>query len=203
MSQGGASWPTYYSGWREHLHALGVVAVNLASFEEHLEILYLDYAEAKGANRADVQKSYLGSNEKDKLKLIPELFRAHSTDQQLQQCIENLVEYYGWAIFTRNHLLHSQLYPQGILRRDDTIKLTKRRNKKSTDFLYMSFTLEHIREIADNIRDGLKHAIDVDFYIKYHGKPDSKIPVQRRPYVPHEVPKPLLIPSPIVMTCKP
>lgn len=73
-------WPTYHSGRREHLHALGVIALSYSAFRRSLEDLYAFHPGQQNAPDELTDLYYTSLNEKAQLKAIRTIFASFEKD---------------------------------------------------------------------------------------------------------------------------
>jgi hypothetical protein len=67
-------WPDYHTGRREHVHAVGVIALSYTAFERRLFSLYAHHPERQKMPHALIQLYYSSLNEASQLKAIRIVF---------------------------------------------------------------------------------------------------------------------------------
>ena len=108
-------WPVDYTpGPFLHLHALGVIAMNIGSFEANIDALYFQATGREGLPRSSVLLHYYKLDEAKRLGAVHRHFSVHEKDAFVVKLVDNLLAYFRWSKDCRNHLLHSELYPPGI-----------------------------------------------------------------------------------------
>lgn len=115
MPQFSMDWPTSYNpGPPEHLHALGVISMNIGSFENTLDALYFESTKLNGLPLAALQYHYYRLDEEKRLREIRNYFSTSGRDIKAVNQVHNLLQYFQWGRDCRNHLLHATLYPPGL-----------------------------------------------------------------------------------------
>jgi hypothetical protein len=195
------NWPRHYNpGPSSHVHALGVMVLNFASFQAYMEILYLQIAQKKMPFE-EAKALYSKLSDKEKPKALKEIFESWGSDATLIARIDNLIEYYEYCIHARNNVAHAELYPASF-GKDDTLYLSTKESKLSTKTIYIKLSLREIRELADNIRAGTILCIDISLFLRFLGQPIDQIPSAYRAYAV-ALPKPLSVPSKIDLALRP
>ncbi len=204
MSQLSLGWPSSYNpGPPEYLHAIGVISINIGSFEDTLDRLYFERTGLDGIPLAALEYRFYRQDEGKRLRKIRDYVGKNETNINAVKLIHNLIQYFQWCRDCRNHLLHASLYPSGLGGRRGYISLVKRISKVSEELGYIHLSLEILRDIADKIRLGTIHCINIRFYPLYRGKSVDQIPIQRRPFVPKVLPRKLTIPPTLSLTDHP
>jgi hypothetical protein len=103
-------WPSYFTGRREHFHALGVISLSYSAFERDLFTLYAHHPDVKGMPRDLVEKYWSAQNEANQVKSVREIFKMYETDAGPLEFVNKLMDYFDWCSHTRN-----QLMPLGVL----------------------------------------------------------------------------------------
>ena len=179
MTKFNTHWPSSYNpGPPEHLHALGVVSMNIGSFEDTLDSMYFEATGLQAIPLAALVCRYYRQDEEKRLREIRDYFSSNQYDVAIVKCIHNLLQYFQWCRDCCNHLLRASLYPPSLGGHAGRIYLVKRINKLSEELGYVNFSLEELRDIADKIRAGVVNCINIRFYLIYRGQPSGKIPVR-------------------------
>ena len=63
-------WPSYFTGRRDHIHALGVISLSYSPFERDLFTLYAHHPSVKGMPRELVEKYWSSQNEASQVKSV-------------------------------------------------------------------------------------------------------------------------------------
>lgn len=176
--------PDYHPGpSQKHLHALGVLSLNYAKLQGHMDALYF----LKAADGA--QTHYYALSEDKRSQAIKDLY--NGADPKVAEAIKNLASFFDWCRHCRNNLLHAESYPSGLRRfPDDVFALTKRIERSSTRQGYMTLTLRQVRAIADHMREGIVQCAKISLFIRYAGR---QVPEKYRKYA-HSLSPKLIIP---------
>lgn len=174
--------PHYNPGGRLHLHALGVIAVTYASFEQSIERLY------SWSDRAD----YLQQNSKDRLHCLIDKFR--NQEPRLAEPVSNIVEYFNVCTWNRNQLLHAERYPAAFGGDGQSLYLTKPSAKSGDENRYFKIELSELRSIADQMRAGFVKCGEIHIYRRFGDWPESIVPQMYKPYVCSGPPTPIILP---------
>lgn len=164
--------PTFHPGPKQHLHALGVIAITFARFEAHLYALCPSVA--KRLNIEFDSKEFLKLNNKLKIKKIRAFFDEHEKRDDVNTSINNLLDYFDWCQHCRDQLLHAERYP-ATFAKGDVLYLTKRVDTISAKSAHVDLTLDEIRDIAMKIRAGVVQCAHLSLYLRYGGVPREKI----------------------------
>ncbi len=112
--------PDYHPGpTPKQLHALGVLSLNYAKLQGHMDALYFLKAVAGAETR------YYALSEDKRSQAIKDIY--NDADPKVVEAINNLVSFFDWSRHCRNNLLHAESYPSALRRpSDDVFELTKR-----------------------------------------------------------------------------
>jgi hypothetical protein len=190
--------PEFNAGEHYHVHALGVISLNVAQFERSIDNLYNFYPRKLSLPDELASLYYFSLNEERRLIAIKAIFDRYEEDNLIKELIENLLRHFQWCRNTRNQLLHAELYPAGFGKKPGLLYLTKRLGKQSPVSGYMKFSLDSLREIATQARAGIVQSAELHIYLRVRGEPIEKIEPSLQPYADREsLPKPLPIPKPL------
>jgi hypothetical protein len=116
------NWPTDYNpGDRRHLRALGVIAIQFASLERSLEILYRNAAERQKLPDDLIDLYFFSLNEEKRIQAVRSIFAAYEKDTKILALVENLLAYFHWCRNCRNQILHAERYPPAFGGKPDTL----------------------------------------------------------------------------------
>jgi hypothetical protein len=167
--------PHYNPGRPKHLHALGVIAIQYASLERSVDILYLNKALRQSLPQDLIELYYYSLNEEKRIDAVRSIFENYEQDPEVIALIENLLEYFQWCRNCRNQILHAEQYPAAFGGDKNTLYLIKRLGKQSPKSGYLKFKLSTLRSIADQTRSGVVQAAELHLYLRFRGQPDSEI----------------------------
>jgi hypothetical protein len=68
--------------------------------------------------------------------------------------VNKLMDYFDWCSHTRNQLMHSEFYPSLFGGKPDKLYLVKRASKTKPDPIYITLSVDQLRDIADKIEHG-------------------------------------------------
>jgi hypothetical protein len=105
-------WPSYHRGRRDHIHALGVIALGYSAFERGLVTIYAHRCAQQHMPYELVHLYYSSLNEKSQLKAIRTIFDTDEKEPAALASVSSLIDYFNWCSDARNTLLHSELVPQ-------------------------------------------------------------------------------------------
>jgi hypothetical protein len=204
MTEAADTWPMphYNPGQPKHLHALGVIAIQFASFERSVDILYLNKALGQKLPQDLIELYYFSLNEEKRIDAVRLIFKTYEQDANVINLIDNLLEYFHWCRNCRNQILHAEQYPPAFGGGEDVLYLIKRVGKQSPKSGYMKFSLERLRFIADKIRVGVVHAAELHLYLRFRGKRISELPHIYRT-APPSLPEKLRIPKHLTLAATP
>ena len=154
-------WPSYHKGRRDHLHALGVIALSYSAFERGLISIYAHHCAQQNMPYELVQLYYSSLNEKSQLKAIRTIFTTYEKEPAALEFVSSLVDYFNWCSDARNTLLHSELYPTLFGGDADKLYLIKPQSKREPASSYMWLTVEELRGIADKIEHGKRECAGI------------------------------------------
>jgi hypothetical protein len=117
-------WPSYHKGRRDHLHALGVIALSYSAFERGLISIYAHHCAQQKMPNELVQLYYSSLNEKSQLKAIRTIFDTYEKEPAVLEFVSSLINYFNWCSDARNTLLHSELYMPPQLVKPPELKLS-------------------------------------------------------------------------------
>jgi hypothetical protein len=185
--------PDYNPGPRDHVHALGVIALQFASFERSVDFLYLHRTGREKLPDELVHLYYFSLSEDKRIDAIKAIFNAFETDTSIKSAVFNLLEYFEWCRNCRNQLLHAELHPTTFSRLTGALHLTKRVSKQSAKSGYLRLSLSEMRIIADRMRQGVKQAAEIHIFLRYRGRPKETLPTEYQAFV-EELPGKLVVP---------
>lgn len=138
-------WPSYHSGPKEHVHALGVISLNFNYFEHLLLMLLEQHLDFKIARHV-----FTMLNNSNRPQLIREAFKIYEGDAEVTGCVDAALRYFSVCVENRNNLAHGRLctYETDLLRVEKT---TRGQGGFASEFL---FKLEDLRQVADEIMIG-------------------------------------------------
>lgn len=196
-------WPSYYSGKRDHLHALGVIALSYSAFERSLQALYAHHAQQQKIPNALADLYYTSLNELGQLKAIRAIFKAYDEETETVALVNNLLDFFDWCSKARNELLHSEFYPAMFGGDPDRLYLIKRKSKKESAPTYHWPTVKELRQIADHIEEGKRQCAGIIIYLRLRDIPIGQLP-QAYQDIQHELPPPpLVMPPPLHVSLQP
>ncbi|WP_316161942.1 hypothetical protein [Bradyrhizobium sp. SZCCHNRI20481] len=167
-------WPDYHTGRREHVHAVGVIALSYTAFERRLFGLYSHHPERQNMPHALMQLYYSSLNEANQLKAIRVVFSEYEREPEVIDRVDNILEYFDWCSDARNKLLHSEMYPAMFGGDADKLYLTKPLSKRDPASTYMWLTVEELRDIADKIEHGKRNSAALSLYLRYRDQPPGQ-----------------------------
>jgi hypothetical protein len=85
--------PRYDPGPKDHLHALGVIAITFASLQANLDILYFNCANRGKLPRKLAELYYFSLDEQKRIEAIKTIFRSYETDLLVIETVDNLLLY--------------------------------------------------------------------------------------------------------------
>jgi len=106
--------PEYNPGSPKHLHALGVIAIQFASLERSIDILYLNKALNQKLPQDLVELYYFTINEEKRIEAVRSVFKKYEKNPLVKNLVENLLEYFQWCRNCRNQILHAERYPPAL-----------------------------------------------------------------------------------------
>jgi len=169
--------PDFNPGPHEHLHAIGVISITFASFEQDLPDLWKYFAD----NR-NIHEKLNARNDKDAIAEFKKLFRKHLTRSDVLDAVINLIDYFDWCQVTRNQILHSARYPKPFGKPDE-ISLSKPIKKGSQESGRKDLSLDEIRDIAEKMRVGVVQCCTMDIYLRYMDQTRHNIAPVYLPYI--------------------
>ncbi len=189
-------WPTaYYVGQKDHLHAIGVLSAVYNAFEDSLFELYRHKTRLIKFPDDIANHVYLGEPENKKLELLKLTFSHCEIDSNVNKLILNIITYFDWCSKARNLVAHSIHYPAIMFGNDEMLHLTKRKNKKSSEFGYVSFALDELRKFADRINTGRDQSLRLLIWLRIRDIGIANLPSAYRRYDGDPLPGTLEIPS--------
>jgi hypothetical protein len=206
MSDLGDTWPlpAYSCGPTKHLHAIGVIANRFNALERGMFDLYLLYTE-KRFGREVSEFFYLSLNERTRAEALERVVHAYEKNRKVLAFFDSLAKHFEWCWNARNQIVHSDFYPAMLGGNPHEISLTKRKSKQSAELGYLKFTVAQLRDIADNVEEGVRRCAAFRIYLrqrsirpakwpvslKIHGReplPDKLVPPKSVTLAPHPVP---------------
>jgi hypothetical protein len=187
-------WPSYHKGRREHLHALGVIALAYSAFQRGLGTVYKHHPQRLGMPAELVELYYSSLNEQTQLKAIRTIFRSSEKDGNALAYVDRLIDYFDWCSDARNKLLHSEPYPTLFGGSPDKLYLTKPQSKKDPEPTYLWLTVRQLRDIADKIEHGKRECAGFVIYLRCRDIPVDQLPLSYRIFFNDPMPGLLTIP---------
>lgn len=177
------AWPAYDAGKHDHVHAMGVVAVNFNTLENLLlSLLHLYF----NAEYALAQKLFLKLTNHGRIDTLKELVRTRESRPEVRCLIDNFLDGFVICAENRNILMHS-LY-LGPKYGSDNMHMAKFSAKQPVKFNTYSFQLIKVRRVADDIWRFRKIGEDIYYNIRF-----TDYPVAGAHYVP--LPEKLAMPE--------
>ena len=168
-------WPVLLStlGTEKHFHAIGVITSRYNALENGIFELVAYYLRIHDIPNSVIEFMYLSLPEnrrKDAARLI---FRDCEDDKYASGLMDNLLDHYEWCSDSRNRIAHSEHY---AFNREtfDKIKLSKRKNKTSTERITIDIDVETLRMVADEIETCRLQAIQIFIYLVCRDKQPQK-----------------------------
>jgi hypothetical protein len=205
MAESEDTWPLpkYNPGQANHLHALGVIAVEFAQLQRSVESLY--HAEARRQKMPDELTNlfFYSLNEEKRIEAIRLIYSDYRKHPEIVALISNLLDYFNWCRDCLNHILHAENYPASFGGDSETLYLTKRIGKQSPRSGYMQFTLPRLRSIADKIRAAVVQSATIEIRLRYLGVSVSGVPEPYRDIVRQPLPEMLSVPRNLKLNARP
>ena len=187
-------WPSYHRGRRDHIHALGVIALGYSAFERGLVTIYAHHCAQQHMPYELVHLYYSSLNEKSQLKAIRTIFDTYEKEPAALAFVSSLIDYFNRCSNARNTLLHSELYPTLFGGDTDKLYLTKPISRREPDSTYTWLTLDELRDIADKIEHGKRESAGFLIYLRCRDIPADQLPVGYRAMLQDPIPSPLVTP---------
>jgi hypothetical protein len=185
-------WPGYYAGPPEHLHALGVIALSYAAFDDGMGRLYAHHPMIKGIPHDLADHYYFRQSQNRRLSAIRSIFKQYEKEQRVIDQVTSTISYFEWCAATRNTLLHSEQYPAMFDSEKDKLHLSKKDQHSRTG--YLSLDINSLREIADKIIHGRKSLAATILYLRFRDTPAAQLPLSLRINGDEPLPAPLVTP---------
>jgi hypothetical protein len=195
-------WPSYHEGRRDHLHAVGVIAVSFSAFQRGLLSLYAHHPQQQKMPYELVELYYSALNEKMQLKAIRTIFAVYEHNEAALAFANQLVAYFDWCSDVRNKLLHSELYPPFFGGEADKLYLIKR-EKREPNSSYLWLTVAQLRDLADKIEAGKRQAAAFLIYLRIRDIPQDQLPRGYAAFVNDAVPDLLVVPPTLELSPHP
>jgi hypothetical protein len=196
-------WPSYHKGRRDHLHALGVIALSYSAFERGLISIYAHHCMQQHMPYELVRLYYSSLNEKAQLKAIRTIFDTYEKEPAALEFVLSLIAFFNWCSDARNTLLHSEFYPTLFGGDEDKLYLIKPESKREPASSYMWFNVEELRDIADKIDHGKRECAGLLIYLRCRDIPADQLPVAYRSYMDVAMPPPLVTPPELKLSPHP
>ncbi|WP_316172116.1 MULTISPECIES: hypothetical protein [unclassified Bradyrhizobium] len=190
-------WPSYLTGRRDHIHALGVISLSYSAFERDLFTLYAHHPGVKGMPRELVDKYWSSQSEFNQVKSVREIFQMYETDPAPLKFVNKLMDYFDWCSHTRNQLMHSEYYPSIFGGVADKLYLIKRASKAKSESIYITLTVDQLRDIADKIEHGKRECAAFIIWLRIRDIPREELPRSYGVYAADPMPEPLETPAKI------
>jgi hypothetical protein len=179
-------WPSYLKGQRDHIHAIGVVALNFNRLEIFLHSLLFHYLGTKNeAAHAHVCRSL---NLHSLLELFNICLASKEKSHAVRADLAHFAKCYQACADNRNILMHSDL--DELDTTEELLTLSKRSGAKPHIFNQLKVSVEELRRVADEIFGTYLYGHQV--WMLKSGWTKIDAPLLQRP----DVPKSLLAKSP-------
>ena len=96
---------------KDHLQALGVIALSFSAFQRSLHELYAHHPQRQNIPYELADLYYTSLSESDQIKAIRVVFKAYEKEPETIELVNNLLDYFNWCWGARNQLLDSESYP--------------------------------------------------------------------------------------------
>lgn len=196
-------WPSYHQGRRDHIHAVGVIALAYSAFERGLVTIYAHHCALQHMPYELVQLYYSSLNEKSQLKAIKTIFYTYEKEPAALAFVASLIDYFNWCSDARNILLHSELYPTIFGGDADKLYLTMPVSKREPSSTYLWLTVDELRDIADKIEHGKRECAGFLIYLRCRDIPPDQLPVGYRAMLQEPIPPALVIPPELKLSPHP
>ncbi len=198
------NWPTYHlSNHRDHIHAIGVIAVAYSSYEGSLFRLYAHHPQVQKMPWEMAQLYYTTLNEERRLKAIQTVFKRYEKDKERLEFVESLIKHFDWCSDIRNKLLHSELYPAAFGGEKDKLYLIKPTSKNDLASAYLWLSVQQLREIADQFDLGKRTCAHFLIKLRIRDIPADQLPNGYDLLADEEWPDPLVIPPRVELSPAP
>jgi hypothetical protein len=211
--------PDYHPGpSREHLHALGVLALNYAKLQRDMDDLFLLSAERKRVPREWAETYYYALSEDKRSQAIKEMFKdapppsglrskaepgaGGGSGPEIAEAIGNLVSVFEWCRDCRNNLLHAESYPVGLAPLPDGAFALTERVRKSSKPVHIVLTLRELRAVVDHVRDSVVQCARIHLFLRYAGQRPDDLPERYRKYA-RSLPPKLVVPRRMKLALSP
>jgi hypothetical protein len=178
--------PDYHVGPQKHLHAVGVMTTLYNSLDGYTQSLFQHYFDELGMSK----------------NVLRRVFTDCEKDDAAREALMNFLEYFQWCWDARNKIAHSEHYPASFGRHKD-LHLTKPLSKRSSQRGYMTLDLATLRDVADKIRAGIKHAATLHIYLRCRDWPRASWPRGYEAHASEPLPEKLPIPSSLTLASSP
>lgn len=166
------TWPSYRTGPRDHMHALGVISVNFNLYENNLFVMFAYPLLERDLMRvAACERLYGDLNSETRLKAI-RLAYDREADPKVRDCVDHLIQHFSVCAERRHLLMHSRLDRGSTIIGDvfaaygDTLQLVKSTKEDWSKLVSMKLTLPHLRAIADEMQEGLQFTLNLYYYLR-------------------------------------
>jgi hypothetical protein len=149
-------WPPYFSGQREHLHALGVISLCYNQFEAMWSAVLAHYA---GETTAEFLLAGRVADDR-RIATVLQYARTHEKESEILSRIEHVAVAYAVCSENRNILMHSHqnFFAQLKMSLDNQEnKLALMKRSKAGKSLHFTFDLKLLRRVADDMHAGLDY----------------------------------------------
>lgn len=165
-------------GTEKHFHAIGVITTRYNSLECQIFELVAYYLRKHGVPNSVIDFMYFSLPENRKKDAARLIFSNCENDKIASELLDNLIDHYEWCSDSRNRIAHSEHH---AFNREtfDKIKLSKRKNKTSTERISIDIDVETLRMAADEIEKCIMQATQIFFYFLCR----DKQPQNFEPYI--------------------
>jgi hypothetical protein len=162
------AWPSYSTLPHDHVHAIGVIALNYNSYEESLFALFNVHLEGRGLPEKLNEYLYSGLNRPDQMGSLEKIFAEFEKEEAVKTCVAHVMKHFQWSFEARNIVMHAMM--DFIQNRLDSITLRKRSSKDFSKHNLIQLSLPQLRTIADEMRKGHEFLKSVYVYIAMRDK---------------------------------
>jgi hypothetical protein len=194
--------PHYHVGPQKHLHAVGVMTALYNTLDGYTQSFFQHYFDKCGVPPTTSSFLFLELNEQKRLDALRRVFTDCEKNDAVREALMNFLKYFQWCWDARNKIAHSERYPASFGRHKD-LHLTKPLNKRSSERGYMTLDLATLRDLADKIRAGIKHAATLHIYLRCRDWPRASWPRGYEAHASEPLPEKLPIPSSLTLASGP
>lgn len=178
-----------------HIHAMGVISLRYAEFEERVFSLFMHHFDARKIPRDAIELFYFELPERKRLNFLKITFSMHEQDKQVIELVQRVVEYFEWSKEVRNELLHAGSARPFLGANPENIYLAKKESQKRSSLKYMTISLEELRALGIKIQEGFMFCNDLCWYLSLRDTPAEEWTLIMRAASPYTLPKKPDVPS--------